>query len=372
MLKGDSVIISFVQALLRKPQLAQVVRVLFLSRHWYLSEEKPQCDPELFREIVEKASHSTEERVKWETGLLNGLEDALVELLLVLPLDNLRRLLLEFPGAYSNFPRAFQRAANREKPFDAKPGFPRLEKVEIEQWDDDDYIHPSTVLPFFRFPSMRALIASGVVETSFEIDKHLSQLPLPGSSSITYLNLWYSNGCYGMRDLISSCANLECFKYNHADTHMLGQRFRPSVFFDSLAPAKKSLRSLWLDYCWYHIAEDIEDPDTPHNDRFGSLADFPKLREVRIRLRNLLDIRPGPGGDAVVTTPLIDILSSSIEWLYIEDCKEKYAPILVSQLQDLVSHRRTRVPRLARLDIQGQFFVRDHTCRSSMEGIPMW
>jgi len=318
------------------------------------------------------------------------------------------RRLLEFPGAYSNFPRAFQRAANREKPFDAKPGFPRLEKVEIEQWDDDDYIHPSTVLPFFRFPSMRVLIASGVVETSFEIDKHLSQLPLPGSSSITYLNLWYSNGCYGMRDLISSCANLECF-YNHADTHMLGQRFRPSVFFDSLAPAKKSLRSLWLDYCWYHIAEDIEDPDTPHIYRFGSLADFPKLREVRIRLRNLLDIRPGPGGDAVVTTPLIDILPSSIEWLYTEDCKEKYAPILVSQLQDLVSHRRTRVPRLARLDIQGQFhqkqpdeytiwpgfhlkpelhelidplcdacqeagiefFVRDHTCRSSMEGIPM-
>lgn len=201
---------------------------------------------------------------------------------------------------------------------------------------------------------MRALTVDGLAESgSFKNDAYS---PFPGDSTITELQLYDSNISHSIRDLISSCANLEVFRYSHTDysaDYELEERFQPSLFFDSLASTRKSLRCLWLHHLSCHLSEDIE-PDSPHNDWFGSLADFLELREVHMRLQNLLDIRPGIG-KYEVATPLVDILPSSVEWLYIEDCKEKYIPILISQLRDLVSNRHTRVPHLVGLDIEGQF-----------------
>lgn len=151
--------ISFVQALLRKPQRTQDVRVLFLMmwEPYSLPEEKPQCDPAFFREIVEKASHSTEEHMKWERGLIAGWEDAWMALLLVL-LGDLRRLLVQYVSAFPPYiSRVIQRAANREKPFDANPGFPRLEEVFIEQWNEG-LLYPS----FYRVAFLSISIDAGV------------------------------------------------------------------------------------------------------------------------------------------------------------------------------------------------------------------
>jgi hypothetical protein len=88
-----------------------------------------------------------------------------------------------------------------------------------------------------------------------------------------------------------------------------------------------------------------------HDEWFGSLVDFTALKEVRVRLPNLLDIRY----QNEPTTPLMECLPSSLETLYIEECEERYLGMLVSQLQAVIKNRRTRFPQLRRVDIEGAF-----------------
>ncbi|KAL2006017.1 hypothetical protein VTN00DRAFT_9671 [Thermoascus crustaceus] len=121
------------------PNWLKAVRVLRLDilGPLFSPEEKLSCDPALFREIVKKASHSTEEQMKWETDLTAGLDDAWAGLLPLL-LGSLRTLRVEYKDRSGYFSRIIQRAANLEKPFDVKPGFTRLEQVEIEPSGEEE------------------------------------------------------------------------------------------------------------------------------------------------------------------------------------------------------------------------------------------
>lgn len=294
-----------------------------------------KCGPALCREIVGKVSHSTEEQIQWQRDLKRGKSDAWHGLLLLL-VNNLRRLYVASPDKY--FWRVIQRAVDREKPFNAMPGFILLQEVEISCYP----LTSSTLLPLFRFPSMRVLRCKSVCDPNDdESGKHPSQLPLSGTSTIRHLELTWSASNYAVRDLISSCANLECFEFDSSG--QMGELFEP------LSLAKKNLRSLWN-------IRNSRFPESSWRDmRFRSLADFSELREIRLPLESLLDIS-GPGDSQVgVGTSLVEILPPLVEWLCLMDCKREQLATLIPGLHGLVSVKNTRVPFLARLDIEGSF-----------------
>ena len=154
-----------------------------------------------------------------------------------------------------------------------------------------------------------------------------------------------------MESLIASCSSLKTFKYQHSDSHLHAEGYQPSAFYRSLAGSKDTLQTLWLDTCGHHLPFTITGANETHDEWFGSLAEFTALKDMRIRLPNLLDVRYQPEP----STPLPEILPQSLESLFIEGCKENSVPMLLRQVQMLVNKRKSQFPSLQRVDIEGFF-----------------
>lgn len=358
-LKGWTETRSFIGAIIRRPELARAVRELNFHG-WKSIAASDSSDPANydmapFADLAKAESHSGEEHSQWEEDLKNCAGDAWIALLLPL-LDNLQRLHLAYPKRSGYLDRTLRRAVNGEKPFG--PAFRHLAEVSLSHMDDDDdsgksnYL-PSQILPFFRFPSMRAFSADSVIEhhpAQDEDEKKITE-PLEGSSSIDEIKLSASNGRQGMESLITSCSSLRSFKYQHSDSHALAEGYQPSAFYQSLAGSKNSLETLWLDYYGQHHTFTSAGLNESHDEWFGSLVDFTVLKDIRIRMPNLLDIRY----QSEPTSPLTEVLPSSLESLYVEGCRENNLWILLSQLETVLKNRKTRFPSLTRLDVEGFF-----------------
>ncbi|KAL4893599.1 hypothetical protein BDV59DRAFT_207697 [Aspergillus ambiguus] len=363
-LKSCSQARSFLGALLHRPELARSVRCLHFD-DWKqkptLSDPLAEPNLTLFNEWARKISHSDDEYTKWEQDLLQGVEEAWISLFLPLA-SNLRQLGLVYPKENMYLDRTFQRAMRGEKPFDAQPAFRTLQEVSLSHEDHGEetkgsYL-PSQVFPFFSLPSMRAFSADSVIESRPSPDSEMQnmdngspQTPAIRSSTISEITLNSSNGSMGMESLIASCASLKSFKYQHSDSHLLAEGYQPSAFYRSLAASKNSLHTLWLDTCGTHLPFTIAGVNETHDEWFGSLAEFTALKDIRIRLPNLLDVRYQPEP----STPLLDVLPRSVESLYIEGCKENTLSMLIRQVEMVLSKRSTQFAGLRRLDIEGFF-----------------
>lgn len=360
-LKGWTETRSFLGAILRRPELARAVRELDFHR-WKpvaASDGGNPASPDmsLFADWAKAVSHSDEEHRQWTDDLEIGAGDAWVALLLPL-LSNLHQLRLAYPKKELYLSRTLRRAMNGEKPFDRQPAFRLLREASLNHLDEGDdeksnYL-PSQILPFFRFPSMRSISADSVIEhqsVDVETNGKLTSQPLMGSSSIDEISLSSSNGRQGMESLITSCSSLKSFKYQHTDSHALAEGYQPSAFYQSLAGSKNSLERLWLDSHGQHHTFTAAGLNESHDEWFGSLVDFTALKDIRIRLPNLLDIRY----QSEPSSPLTDILPSSLESLYVESCKENNLSTLLSQLEVVIKNRQSRFPSLTRLDVEGFF-----------------
>jgi hypothetical protein len=358
---------SFLHAISKRPALARAVRELDL-RDWDTkagSEDQHKDSPESahWKRWLPSVSHSDTESRQWTEDLEQGLGDAWAALMLPL-LSQLRKLQLTYASTSPWLDRIMRRAIQCEKPFTVQPPFKHLQEVSLHHRDDldrddhwatlDEPQSASTLLlPFFRLPSVRVITANSVVDPSIAVTSpaQATQNPEAGSSSITEIDLRSSSGNHGMEALVSSCARLKSFKYQHSDSHVLSHGYQPSAFYRSLAHSKKSLQTLWLDHHGNHLPFTAGGLNQSHDEWFGSLVDFTALRELRVRLPNLLDIRY----QTEPTTPLLECLPSSLASLYIEGCEERNLAMLVSQLQIVVKSRRTRFPRLSRIEIEGAF-----------------
>lgn len=352
---------SFLRAILRKPELARSVRSLHFDdwqqHHSFSSASSSEQDMTSFNKWAETISHSNEEYLKWEQDLLQGVEEAWIALLLPL-VNNLRRLRLVYPNQNVYLDRMLQRAMKGEKPFDAQPAFSMLQDVSLGHQDSEEDAKgsytPSQIFPFFQLPSIRMFTADSLIESSApQEDEHTSTTEVPGvgSSPISEITLNSSNGSQGMESLIASCSSLKSFKYQHSDSHLLAEGFQPSAFYRSLAGSKNSLQTLWLDNYGNHLPFTIAGVNETHDEWFGTLTDFTALKDIRIRLPNLLDIRYQPEP----STALTDILPQSVESLYVEDCRENTLGMLIGQLKMVLNKRQTRFSGLRRLDIEGFF-----------------
>lgn len=373
---------SFLHAITKRPALANAVRELDLSG-WQTAPitDGERIDVQNFAaltRLVKQSSHSDEEVTQWEGSLAKGLGDAWAALLLPL-LTQLRKLHLAYATRTPFLDTVMQRAVRCEKPFDAQPAFQHLQEVSLHRREEIDPCEPqeaaehgdqppsaALLMPFFQLPSMRAIFADSVIDpSSITTDYHTSgksdeendeeaepsEKPPSGLSSITEIDLRASSGNHGMEALVASCADLKSFKYQHSDCHVHSQGYQPSAFYRALTRSKHTLHTLWLDHYGDHYPFTAAGLNQTHDEWFGSLADFTALREVRIRLPNLLDIRY----QSEPTTPLINCLPQSLETLYIEGCEERHLSILASQLQTVLKQRQSKAPRLQRLDIEGAF-----------------
>jgi hypothetical protein len=251
-----------------------------------------------------------------------------------------------------------QRAVHGETPFQ-KPAFRGLRKVSMSHLPGDGdakgSFTPSQLLTFFRFSSMRLLSAESVVEqTSTQSEDQEStteDCPSTEYSSISEIHLTSSNGSKGMQNLISSCSSLKSFKYQHCDNHLFAEGYQPSAFYRTLEGSKNSLETLWLDTHGSHLPFTITGANESHDEWFGSLADFTTLKDIRIRLPNLLDVRY----QLEPSSPLPDLLPRSMESLYIEGCKEVSLTMLLAQIKLVLGKHQSRFPNLRTLDVEGFF-----------------
>ena len=361
---------SFLHAILQRSTLARAVRELDLTNwhaqcisddeHNQIKSSAPLC------EWLTVASHSELERHRWTECLVQGLSDSWIALILPL-ISQLRKLHLAYSAISPYLDRILQRAVDCEKPFAAQPAFRHLNEVSLHHREDLDHSDDlgssrgeapppsSLLLPFFQLPSVRAITANSVMDPSFittaSEQSSEDQKPRTGFSSITEIDLRASSGNHGMEMLIASCADLKSFKYQHSDSHVLSHGYQPSAFHRSLSHSKKSLQTLWLDNYGSHYPFTAAGLNQSQDEWFGSLVEFTALREVRVRLTNLLDIRY----QNEPTTPLIECLPSSLETLYIEACEERYIAMLVSQLRTVIKNFRGRFPGLKRVDVEGAF-----------------
>lgn len=360
---------SFLHAILERPALARAVRELDLADWHAKSVSDDECNQvqtsASLRRWLDAVSFSTLESDQWAQRLGQGVADAWVALILPL-LSQLRKLSLAYTTNSPYLDRIMQKAVDCEKSFSVQP-FRHLREVSLHHREDLDHsehlgnaggetqLSSTLLLPFFQLPSVRAITANSVVDPSSTTQPSEEptddQKPRLGFSSITEIDLRASSGNHGMETLVSSCADLKSFKYQHSDSHVLSHGYQPSAFHRSLTHSKKSLQTLWLDHYGSHYPFTATGLNQSHDEWFGSLVDFTALQEVRVRLPNLLDIRY----QNEPTTPLMECLPSSLEILYIEGCEERYLGMLVSQLQTVIKNRRTRFPGLKRLDIEGAF-----------------
>ncbi|KAJ5542767.1 hypothetical protein N7535_005191 [Penicillium sp. DV-2018c] len=357
---------SLLHAILKRPALGRAVRELNVTD--WSQRIVPVDDSNLIAksvpltELLHIASHSEPESDQWRQDLRRGLADAWVALIIPL-LSRLSKLQLAHGTRSPYLDRTMQRALKSERPFYGESAFQHLRDVYLHHREDFDQSDgsentgdsqtPSSLLsPLFRLPSVRTITANSVIDPSIPSDQSAEdEDPRPGFSSITDIDLRSSSGNHGMKAFVSSCANLKSFKYQHSDSHVLSHGYRPSAFYRSLSHSKSTLRTLWLDHYGSHHPFTAAGLNQSHDEWFGSLADFTALRELRVRLPNLLDIRY----QNEPTTPLIYCLPSSLETIYIEGCEERYMGMLVAQLQTVIKSRRTRFPYLKHIDIEGAF-----------------
>ncbi|KAJ5965006.1 uncharacterized protein N7479_004882 [Penicillium vulpinum] len=361
---------SFLHAILQRPALARAVRELDLTGWHAKSVSDDDCDKiqgsESLHAWLHAVSCSRLEIDQWSQDLGKGLADAWVALVFPL-LSQLRKLSLAYTTNSPHLERIMQQAVDCKPPFSIQPAFRHLHEVSLYHREDlnhnehvdnvgrETQLSSALLLPFFQLPSVRTIIANSVVDRSSTTppsdEPTDDEKPRLGFSSITDIDLRASSGNHGMEMLVSSCADLKSFKYQHSDSHVLSHGYQPSAFHRSLSHSKKSLQTLWLDNYGSHYPFTAAGLNQNHDEWFGSLVDFTALQEVRVRLPNLLDIRY----QNEPTTPLMECLPSSLETLYIEGCEEQYLGMLVSQLQTVIKSRKTRFPQLKRVHIEGAF-----------------
>ncbi|KAL4920741.1 hypothetical protein BDW62DRAFT_208851 [Aspergillus aurantiobrunneus] len=381
-LNSRSAVQCFAKAIMPRPELTRVVRSLDFG-NWQFEQGLPDLNEDdiaLFSSWAKTNSNSAEEHSQWEKDLCSGVDEAWIALLLS-SVHNVRQLQLTYPShsleSRGYLDRLFFRAATHQKPFDRHPAFHRLREVSLRQatasQDDKGSFKPSQIMPFLQMPALKTLSVDSLVEyrpeatseqTSPEETPNLLQKQHANHVLLSEITLTCSNGAQGMKELISSCPSLKSFKYQHSDAQLLAEGFQPSAFSESLSNNKTTLETIWLDNLGEHLPFTFAGLNESHDEWFGSFADFTALKDLRIRLPNLLDIQY----QLEPSSPLTEVLPDSIESLYIEGCKENSLDMLIRQVKSVLEARKTRFKALRWLHIEGFFHDDDEDADASSDG----
>ncbi|KGO75421.1 hypothetical protein PITC_081070 [Penicillium italicum] len=245
---------------------------------------------------------------------------------------NIKKLDIEWGGSGTmHTERLFQRIVDKKWPSDETPMLSSPCEVHIHVphctgWDFD----PQKLALFYRLRSMRTLKGNPVGEFDWP-----SQFLPPRSSLIEHLGFRDSGAEDGFKFLIALCKNLKSFKYLHHEIAGLFMEppqycdhftpFRACNFTESLSFQKSTLESVIIGYIY------PGDDYTPGSSGgIGSLSDYVMLKNLHLRLSNLLG-------------------------LYVSDMYDWGVDTLVEELKNLVSVSEDRFPRLKTIEIEGNW-----------------
>ncbi|KAL2812750.1 hypothetical protein BJX63DRAFT_396013 [Aspergillus granulosus] len=365
-------ICNLVHALLVYPHLStSILNVTVLGWHepsGCAGQESLNAD---VQGLLDEIAESPKEINDWREELLREEQGSWLALLLVLA-PNLISISWDYTRPSPWVTVVVSRAALKGPPFDTRPALRYLQSVEIRDMEYDEpseYTSFYQVMPFFHLPSMRSMSLENVKDFGpFEADLSLlhcdqgATRAASGTSTIEILILpARCNLSSGAMDFIMSCANLRKFVYQHdneIDEH-IHRDFRPQQFHNALLSQKHSLEVLHLNdmgdvSCG--LDETWEDDAEPADRWFGSFAEFAKLWDLRVRVRNLFNLHPKDRHHDIV---LKEVLPGSLKWLHLTDCDEEHCSVLVGGILDLLGDRQELF-----LDLE-QIFVYSGVAESS-------
>jgi hypothetical protein len=345
---------QLIETLLGNAQIAlSVCRIDVLNQHeirqW---PDYPSLNANV-RALVDKMAKSPKEATDWCRDLHSSRPDAWIALVLAL-VPNLTTLAWSAAGPSLWTAAVVLGASNREPPFDTQPALQSLSRVEFTVQDPDDptdYISLIEIVSFLHLPSLRHLSMDKVKDGPYangELPKvraaHFNMKDVVGTSPIETLNLYTQcNLNFGAGLLISACANLREFVYQHEnEVEGIGYRdFHVRAFREPLLGSRHSLEVLHLNDKG-ESGVGIEEPDDaddfdPADRWFGSFAQFEKLRDLRIRAQNLLNLHPSDNHGLLV---LKDVLPRSLKSLHVAHCDEAHSAVLADGLLGVLSGRK--------------------------------
>ncbi|KAJ6095247.1 hypothetical protein N7486_005993 [Penicillium sp. IBT 16267x] len=313
---------SFFHAIAKNTKLACAVRELDLGG-WTSNiassrqEREALKAPGTLKEHLRRYSSNKTRRQYFTTALCNGSADAWIALILPL-MSQLRQLSLPWGNKAPRMRRIIQNAIYGKRQFQDKSHFQHLQRISFHFCSKMNEAcvkfgyksaFSELLMPFFQLPSLRGFSVNNLIDPSSPVDtENTDSIPI-GFSVVTDIDLRESCGNHGMHKLISSCAALKTFKYQHLDFPLESIGYRSDRLYQSLDRHKGTLEILWLDNHGKHFQFTSAGLNDTRNQWFGSLADFTALRELRIRLHNLLDIQY----QSEPTKPLFDCLPPSLE-----------------------------------------------------------
>ncbi|EED14457.1 hypothetical protein TSTA_106670 [Talaromyces stipitatus ATCC 10500] len=353
------------KVILANPRIGPAIRSLSVGWWYSYIDHHPQRKnddnlPEAAEELAGQISRSPEEQKDWIENLRAGNQEAWLALLLA-SVPNLTALSGEYCVHAPRVTLVVARAARKEPPFDTRPALQRLETLHITSDNMKDINPHWQFLPFFHLPSLRDVNLDAVKEVR-ERDRldHPAISPALGIAPVESLVLKsYCNERNGMAQIITSCANLKEFKYQHNDTEVWSESyvdFQPRKFYRALLTQKHSLEVLHLSDngevtgpATDELSDDEENDGPQAYDRwFGSLAEFSYLQDLRIRVQNLLNYHDRDKDECVV---LKDILPASLRSLHVAECWPKHCAVLVPNMQGVLAHHKERFANLKRIGI---------------------
>ncbi|KAL2869638.1 uncharacterized protein BJX67DRAFT_379187 [Aspergillus lucknowensis] len=322
-------------------RLTTLIRTLHYPDYWPLGP-RPNTkyyDWHVVRDIVTCVAKDGLELDRWERRLNGGDPDMWFSLLL-LGLKNVRFLDISYTSSpyllrtiesiVRSVPDEDNGCAGPEQNTRKKvTALQHLESIRIRnEWPIQ--VGARAFAPFFLLPAMRVFNANrinGEPEPTSQSPEKLEEydwnlypyltLRLPaGSSPVREIILNDSNCRYGFREFIFACASLERFEYQH-DNKLTYFNFRPRAFYEPLTTRSRTLQVLRLNDIGVtknlvKNERSVKGQETQETIEswFGSLVEFTALKELRMPLRDLLDLK---GGRPLLE--LADILPRGLEVL---------------------------------------------------------
>ncbi|KAK4861700.1 hypothetical protein LT330_003735 [Penicillium expansum] len=323
---------QFFNAIARRPELASAVRALRLES-WDTEDDNGdidcefEYDGELIRRLVAGTCWSNQPNDQ----LRRGNTDAWLALLIP-QLKGLRQISICYPYGTEYVEKMFLKAAKENV-----TTFPRLTEAFAEWYDTENSIPASCMEPFFKFPAMRRIGGSYIVDS----DREGGEPRITPFSGVTDIDLDMTNTECGFGVWIESCKALKTFRLNVGGEMISeGPDLVSAPLRESISLHKSSLEAFWL------CGESYEPPEDDDG-WMGSFADFNTMKYLHISLSMLAKLND----DFEPTQEIVALLPPSLETLYLCHCHNELLEWAVDQIGRLLDSNC--LPRLTSLGLEG-------------------